>query len=296
MKQIKISKSITDREGSSIRKYLKEITKEPLITIDEETRLVSRIRKGDKEAEQKLIRANLRFVVSIAKRYLTPHLHLNDLINEGNIGLIKAAQRFDETRGFKFISYAVWWIRQSIQRAVTENQHMVRVPSSQVDNERKVYFAKQKFVAKNEREPTDEELAKILNLKIERVKDSHNVSQIGYISFDIADASIEADEPVSISYNTIPDRSVVPPDTGLVFTESLRQDIFEALKKLSKNEARVIIKYFNLDGEGLMTLEDIAQSMETPITRERVRQILNNGLKRIKNRKEVSEKLKGYMI
>lgn len=294
MKQLKISKSITNRESNSIEKYLAEISKEPLITADEEIQLAKRIRDGDEEAAQKLVRANLRFVVSVAKQYLTARMQLNDLVNEGNVGLIKAAQKFDESRGFKFISYAVWWIRQSILQALAENQRMVRIPLNRVGNERKMYNAEQRFMAEYEREPTDEELAEMLDLKIEDIEVTRGIAQVGYLSFDAAVASAEAGELMSVSYDTIPDRAIESPDAGVVDRESCKKDILEVLKTLPKNQAEVLTKAFGLGGVEPMTLEDIGYSMGN-ISRERVRQIKDKGLQNIRHKRGAAQKLAAYL-
>lgn len=295
MKQLKISKSITNRESNSIEKYLAEISKEPLITADEEIQLAKRIRDGDEEAAQKLVRANLRFVVSVAKQYLTVRMQLNDLINEGNVGLVKAAKKFDETRGFRFISYAVWWIRQSILQALAENQRMVRVPLNRIETEQKMYHAEQKFMAEYEREPTDEELAEVMDFKIEDITVARSITHAGYVSFDAATASAETGELMSVSYDTVPDRTTKSPDATVVDVDSRSQDIFTVLKTLPKNEAEVIIKYFGLGGGQPMSLEDVAQSMRTPITSERARQIRDNGLQRIRYKSAAIKKLRVHL-
>ena len=264
MRQLKITKSITNRESASLDKYLQEIGKEELITVEEEVELAQRIKKGDQEALEKLTKANLRFVVSVAKQYQNQGLSLPDLINEGNLGLIKAAEKFDETRGFKFISYAVWWIRQSILQALAEQSRIVRLPLNQVGSLNKINKAFARFEQEHERTPSPEELATELELPKEKVTDTLRVAG-RHVSVDAPFADGEDNSLLDVLVN--PDSPNA--DRGLI-NESLSTEVDRALETLTERE-RDIIKYFFGIGCSEMTLEEIGEKFD--LTRERVRQI-----------------------
>ncbi len=264
MRQLKITKSITNRESASLDKYLQEIGKEELITVEEEVELAQRIKKGDQEALEKLTKANLRFVVSVAKQYQNQGLSLPDLINEGNLGLIKAAEKFDETRGFKFISYAVWWIRQSILQALAEQSRIVRLPLNQVGSLNKINKAFARFEQEHERTPSPEELATELELPKEKVTDTLRVAG-RHVSVDAPFADGEDNSLLDVLVN--PDSPNA--DRGLI-NESLSTEVDRALETLTERE-RDIIKYFFGIGTSEMTLEEIGEKFD--LTRERVRQI-----------------------
>ena len=280
MRQLKITKSITNRESASLDKYLQEIGKEELITVEEEVELAQRIRKGDQEALEKLTKANLRFVVSVAKQYQNQGLSLPDLINEGNLGLIKAAEKFDETRGFKFISYAVWWIRQSILQALAEQSRIVRLPLNQVGSLNKINKAFARFEQEHERTPSPEELADELDLPKEKVTDTLRVSG-RHISVDAPFVEGEDNSLLDVLVN--PDSPNA--DRGLI-NESLSTEVDRALETLTERE-RDIIKYFFGIGTSEMTLEEIGEKFD--LTRERVRQIKEKEEKRaVRERKRPS--------
>ena len=253
MRQLKITKSITNRESASLDKYLQEIGKEELITVEEEVELAQRIRKGDQEALEKLTKANLRFVVSVAKQYQNQGLSLPDLINEGNLGLIKAAEKFDETRGFKFISYAVWWIRQSILQALAEQSRIVRLPLNQVGSLNKINKAFARFEQEHERTPSPEELATELDLPREKVTDTLRVAG-RHVSVDAPFADGEDNSLLDVLVN--PDSPNA--DRGLI-SESLSTEVDRALETLTERE-RDIIKYFFGIGCSEMTLEEIGET------------------------------------
>lgn len=261
MRQLKITKSITNRESASLDKYLQEIGKEELITVEEEVELAQRIKKGDQEALEKLTKANLRFVVSVAKQYQNQGLSLPDLINEGNLGLIKAAEKFDETRGFKFISYAVWWIRQSILQALAEQSRIVRLPLNQVGSLNKINKAFARFEQEHERTPSPEELANELELPKEKVTDTLRVAG-RHVSVDAPFADGEDNSLLDVLVN--PDSPNA--DRGLI-NESLSTEVDRALETLTERE-RDIIKYFFGIGCSEMTLEEIGEKFD--LTRERV--------------------------
>ncbi|HRR62493.1 MAG TPA: RNA polymerase sigma factor RpoD/SigA [Paludibacteraceae bacterium] len=285
MRQLKITKSITNRESASLDKYLQEIGREDLITVEEEVELAQRIHKGDRVALEKLTRANLRFVVSVAKQYQNQGLSLPDLINEGNLGLIKAAEKFDETRGFKFISYAVWWIRQSILQALAEQSRIVRLPLNQVGSLNKINKALSKFEQENERTPSPEELAEELDIPVDKIADTMKVSG-RHISMDAP--FVEGEE------NTLLDVMVNEdsPDTDhILINESLSQEIERALSTLSEREHQIIKKFFGL-GVPAMTLEEIGD--ELGLTRERVRQIKEKAIRRLRTSSK-SKSLKSYL-
>ena len=264
MRQLKITKSITNRESASLDKYLQEIGREELITVEEEVELAQKIRKGDRRALEKLTRANLRFVVSVAKQYQNQGLSLPDLINEGNLGLIKAAEKFDETRGFKFISYAVWWIRQSILQALAEQARIVRLPLNQVGSLNKISKEFQKFEQENERRPSAEELADRLDLPVDKVVDSLKVSG-RHISVDAPFVDGEDNSLLDVIVN---DDS--PMADNLLVNESLSREIDRALSTLTDREKEIIQMFFGI-GMQEMTLEEIGDKFG--LTRERVRKI-----------------------
>ena len=285
LRQLKITKSITNRESASLDKYLQEIGKEDLITVEEEVDLAQRIKKGDKEALEKLTRANLRFVVSVAKQYQNQGLSLPDLINEGNLGLIKAAEKFDETRGFKFISYAVWWIRQSILQALAEQSRIVRLPLNQVGSLNKINKAFARFEQEHERTPSPEELANELDIPKEKVTDTLRVSG-RHVSVDAPFADGEDNSLLDVLVNN--DSPIA--DRGLI-NESLSTEVDRALSTLTDRE-RDIIKYFFGIGCSEMTLEEIGEKFG--LTRERVRQIKEKAIRRLRHSTR-SKLLKSYL-
>ncbi len=285
MRQLKITKSITNRESASLDKYLQEIGREELIKVEEEVELAQRIRQGDRAALEKLTRANLRFVVSVAKQYQNQGLSLPDLINEGNLGLIKAAEKFDETRGFKFISYAVWWIRQSILQALAEQSRIVRLPLNQVGSLNKIQKAYSKFEQEHERRPSAEELAEELNLPVEKVSDTLKVSG-RHVSVDAPFVEGEDNNLLDVLVNDdapIADRDLI--------NESLSKEIDRALSTLTERESDIIKMFFGL-GCQEMTLEEIGDKFG--LTRERVRQIKEKAIRRLRQNSR-SKLLKGYL-
>ncbi|GIV40367.1 MAG: RNA polymerase sigma factor RpoD [Thermonema sp.] len=286
MRQLKISKQITNRESQSLDKYLQEIGKVDLLTPEEEVELAKRIREGDQVALEKLTKANLRFVVSVAKQYQNQGLSLGDLINEGNLGLIKAAQRFDETRGFKFISYAVWWIRQSILQALAEQSRIVRLPLNRVGSLNKISKTYSELEQRYEREPSPEELAEELDVSPDEVIDTLKISG-RHVSVDAPFVQGEENSLLDVLEND----SEESPDTGLV-NESLRREIQRALSTLSEREADVITLYFGLNGEHPLTLEEIGERFN--LTRERVRQIKEKAIRRLRHASR-SKALKPYL-
>ena len=285
MRQLKITKSITNRESASLDKYLQEIGKEELITVEEEVELAQRIKKGDQEALEKLTKANLRFVVSVAKQYQNQGLSLPDLINEGNLGLIKAAEKFDETRGFKFISYAVWWIRQSILQALAEQSRIVRLPLNQVGSLNKINKAFARFEQEHERTPSPEERATELELPKKKVTDTLRVAG-RHVSVDAPFADGEDNSLLDVLVN--PDSPNA--DRGLI-NESLSTEVDRALETLTDRE-RDIIKYFFGIGTSEMTLEEIGEKFD--LTRERVRQIKEKAIRRLRHSSR-SKLLKSYL-
>lgn len=285
MRQLKITKSITNRESASLDKYLQEIGREDLITVEEEVELAQRIKKGDQEALEKLTRANLRFVVSVAKQYQNQGLSLPDLINEGNLGLIKAAEKFDETRGFKFISYAVWWIRQSILQALAEQSRIVRLPLNQVGSLNKINKALAKFEQENERVPSPEELANILELPKEKISDTLRVSG-RHVSVDAPFVDGEDNSLLDVLVNNDSPNA----DRSLI-NESLTREIERALTTLTERE-RDIVRYFFGIGTQEMTLEEIGEKFG--LTRERVRQIKEKAIRRLRHSSR-SKLLKSYL-
>jgi RNA polymerase primary sigma factor len=275
MRQLKIIKQVTNRETPSLDKYLHEIGKVELISAEEEVELACRIKNGDVKALDKLIRANLRFVVSVSKQYQNQGLCLPDLINEGNLGLIKAAQRFDETRGFKFISYAVWWIRQSILQALAEQARIVRLPLNKIGSINKINKTFADLEQKYEREPSVQEIAEVLEMIPDDVKEALK-SAGRHVSMD---APITPDEETTL-YDVILSKDSPSPDKSLL-TDSLRKEIERVLSTLTYREANIIRLYFGLNGKHPHTLEEIGE--EFSLTRERVRQIKEKAIKRLKN-------------
>jgi len=288
MRQLKIVKQVTNRETASLDKYLQEIGKVELITADEEVELAQRIKQGDQRALEKLTKANLRFVVSVSKQYQNQGLTLPDLINEGNLGLIKAAQRFDETRGFKFISYAVWWIRQSILQALAEQSRIVRLPLNKIGSINKVNKAFSKLEQDSERPPTPEELAVELDMSIEEVKQSLKNSG-RHVSMDAP--LKDGDESSSNMYDVLSSSESPSPEQELMH-DSLRKEIERALSTLTAREADVVRLYFGLSGQHPMTLEEIGEKFD--LTRERVRQIKEKAIRRLKHTSR-SKILKSYL-
>jgi RNA polymerase primary sigma factor len=286
MRQLKISKQITNRESQSLDKYLQEIGKVDLLSPDEEVELAKRIKDGDQYALERLTKANLRFVVSVAKQYQNQGLSLGDLINEGNLGLIKAAQRFDETRGFKFISYAVWWIRQSILQALAEQSRIVRLPLNRVGSLNKISKTFSELEQRYEREPSPEELAEVLELATAEVVDTMRISG-RHISMDAPFAQGEENSLLDVLEN----ESIQTPDFGLM-GDSLRKEVQRALATLSQREADVVALYFGLNGESALTLEEIGDKFN--LTRERVRQIKEKAIRRLRHTSR-SKALKPYL-
>ncbi|MDX5348782.1 MAG: RNA polymerase sigma factor RpoD/SigA [Hymenobacteraceae bacterium] len=286
MRQLKISKQITNRESQSLDKYLQDICKLDLLTTDEEVSLAQRIKEGDQFALEKLTKANLRFVVSVAKQYQNQGLSLGDLINEGNLGLIKAAKRFDETRGFKFISYAVWWIRQSILQALAEQSRIVRLPLNRVGSLNKISKSFSELEQKFEREPSPEEIAEVLELTTSEVVDTLKISG-RHVSVDAPFVQGEENRLLDVLEN----EDEETPDSGLM-TDSLRKEVQRALSTLTKREADVITLYFGLNGEHSLTLEEIGEKFN--LTRERVRQIKEKAIRRLRHTSR-SKALKPYL-
>lgn len=286
MRQLKISKQITNRESQSLDKYLQEIGKVDLLTPDEEVDLAQRIKAGDQLALEKLTKANLRFVVSVAKQYQNQGLSLGDLINEGNLGLIKAAQRFDETRGFKFISYAVWWIRQSILQALAEQSRIVRLPLNRVGSLNKISKTFSMLEQRFEREPSPDELAEVLEVTTSEVVDTMKISG-RHVSMDAPFVQGEENSLLDVLENSGEDT----PDSELM-NDSLRREVQRALSTLTQREADVISLYFGLNGAHSMTLEEIGEKFH--LTRERVRQIKEKAIRRLRHTSR-SKALKPYL-
>ena len=286
MRQLKITKQVTNRDTLSLDKYLHEIGKVELLSAEKEVELAKRIKRGDRQALETLIKGNLRFVVSVSKQYQNQGLSLPDLINEGNLGLIKAAERFDETRGFKFISYAVWWIRQSILQALAEQARIVRLPLNKIGSINKINKAFSKLEQEYQREPTIEEIADLMDSKPELVEDSMNFSSI-HVSMDAPLREEEANNMYDVMLN---DDSPVP-DEKLI-DGSLRQEIERSLGTLGDREAEILRFYFGLNGYQPHTLEEIGD--EFGLTRERVRQIKEKAIKKLKNQYR-NRLLKSYL-
>ena len=285
MRQLKITKSITNRESESLEKYLQEIGHEELLSTDEEVELAQRIRKGDRKALDKLTKANLRFVVSVAKQYQNQGLSLSDLINEGNLGLIKAAEKFDETRGFKFISYAVWWIRQAILQAIAEQSRIVRLPLNQVGSENKINRLLNKFEQENERRPSVDEISEQIDLPEDKVGEAM-LANTRHVSVDAPFIDGEDNSLLDILVNDdapMADRQLV--------LESLREEISNVLNTLSDRE-RCVIKAFYGIGEPEMTLEEIGNKYG--LTRERVRQIKEKAIRHLRSNTK-NKLLKAYL-
>ena len=285
MRQLKITKSITNRENASFDRYLQEIGREELLTVEEEVELAQRIKKGDHKALEKLTKANLRFVVSVAKQYQNQGLSLPDLINEGNVGLIKAAEKFDETRGFKFISYAVWWIRQSILQAIAEKSNMIKLPLNKVGAVNKISHASSVFEQEHERRPSLNEMADELNMPEEKIEDAFKATR-RHVSVD---APINDDEGNSL-LDVIASDEGAEADNELV-AESLREEICRALSVLNDRE-RIIIKSFFGINQAEQTLEEIAT--KCGLTRERVRQVKEKAIRKLRNNTK-SKLLKSYL-
>ena len=274
MRQLKITKSITNRESASLDKYLQEIGREDLISVEEEVELAGRIRNGDRAALEKLTKSNLRFVVSVAKQYQNQGLSLPDLINEGNLGLIKAAEKFDETRGFKFISYAVWWIRQSILQALAEQSRIVRLPLNQVGSMNKINKALQRFEQEHERRPSAEELAEALDMPVEKIAETLKMSG-RHVSVDAPFVEGEDNSLIDVMVNEDSPNA----DRGLI-NESLSTEISRALATLTPREADILRKFFGI-GTPEKSLEEIGDELH--LTRERVRQIKEKAIHKLES-------------
>ena len=287
MRQLKITQSITNRESASLEKYLQDIGKEEMVTPQQEVELARRIKQGDHDALDRLTRANLRFVVSVAKQYQNQGMSLPDLINEGNLGLIKAAQRFDETKGFKFISYAVWWIRQSILQAIAEQSRMVRLPLNQIGAMNKVKKALSKLEQEYGRDPSPEEISQVVDLSFNQVRDVLRVSN--------RPVSMDAPFDNNDENNTLLDvlaNDDIPSTDSELLDQSLTEDINRSLSTLSKREAEVIRMFFGIGTKHSMSLDEIG--IELSLTRERVRQIKETGLRRLKHNSR-NKLLKAYL-
>ena len=285
MRQLKITKSITNRESEALEKYLSEIGKEELLSADEEVELAQRIRKGDKKALEKLTKSNLRFVVSVAKQYQNQGLSLPDLINEGNVGLIKAAEKYDETRGFKFISYAVWWIRQSILQAIAEQSRIVRLPLNQLGSMNKINRMLTKFEQENERRPSVDEISEVIDIPEEKVDEAINVSG-RQVSVDAPFVDGEDNSLLDVLVNN----DAPMADKQLVI-ESLQAEIMDALKMLTIRERNIITAFYGI-GQPEMTLEEIGAKFG--LTRERVRQIKEKAIRRLRGNTK-NKILKAYL-
>jgi len=288
MKQLKITTKITSRDSFSIDKYLSEISRLPLISEDEEVVLAIKIREGDEKAAHRLIQANLRFVVSVAKQYQNQGLSLNDLINEGNIGLIKAAQKFDETKGFKFISYAVWWIRQSILQALIEQPRIVRLPMNKATFYNKISKALAEFEQIHQREPSNDELAEILDVKPDELAFLR-----ASLSYHVSTDSPIGDDEESTSLDLMADSSIKVPDSELM-DESLQHELKQAMQNLSERELQIISFYYGLNEDSQnYSLDEIGYKLN--LTRERVRQLKDKALRKIR-RNTTGEMLKSYAL
>ena len=285
MRQLKISKSITNRESASLDKYLQEIGHEELLSVDEEVELAQKIKKGDRRALERLTRANLRFVVSVAKQYQNQGLSLPDLINEGNVGLIKAAEKFDETRGFKFISYAVWWIRQSILQAIAEQSRIVRLPLNQVGSVNKINRELNKFEQEHERRPSVDEIADRIDLPEDKIEEAMKVNN-RHVSMDAPFVDGEDNSLLDV----LADNDMPMADKALV-QESLRKEIDRAIELLNDREQKVVRTFFGI-GSPEMTLEEIGEKYN--LTRERVRQIKEKAIRRLRHNTK-NKLLKTYL-
>lgn len=285
MRQLKISKSITNRESASLDKYLQEIGHEELLSVDEEVELAQKIKKGDRRSLERLTRANLRFVVSVAKQYQNQGLSLPDLINEGNVGLIKAAEKFDETRGFKFISYAVWWIRQSILQAIAEQSRIVRLPLNQVGSVNKINRELNKFEQEHERRPSVDEIADRIDLPEDKIEEAMKVNN-RHVSMDAPFVDGEDNSLLDV----LADNDMPMADKALV-QESLRKEIDRAIELLNDREQKVVRAFFGI-GSPEMTLEEIGEKYN--LTRERVRQIKEKAIRRLRHNTK-NKLLKTYL-
>lgn len=286
MRQLKITKQITNRDSKSLEKYFQEISKIDLITADEEVELARRIREGDQKALDTLVSANLRFVVSAAKQYQNRGLRLTDLINEGNLGLVKAAKRFDETRGFKFISYAVWWIRQSILQALSNTSRVIRLPQNKIATNTKIYQVYSILEQTYQRPPSPTEIASELDISVSKVKSSIK-SSVKHISLD---APFKEGESSSL-YNVIESKKLNSPDKEMI-DESLETDIDQVLNKIPERQSDVLRLYFGLGNQQPMSLVEIGELFD--VTRERVRQIKDKGIRALR-RKGNTEMLRSYL-
>ncbi len=285
MRQLKINKSITNRENASLDKYLQDIGKEEMISVEEEVELARRIHNGDRKALERLTKANLRFVVSVAKQYQNQGLSLPDLINEGNVGLIKAAEKFDETRGFKFISYAVWWIRQSILQAIAEHSRMVRLPLNQIGSVNRINKELSKFEQEYERRPSSKEISERVNMPEDKIDDML-MANVRHISADAPLADGDSTNLIDTMQGNDPETT-----DRLLVLESLRKEIDNVLQCLNKREREVIEAFFGINGQE-MTLDEIGNKMG--LSRERVRQIKEKAIKRLRNNTNNKE-LKYYL-
>lgn len=288
MRQLKITKQVTNRETASLDKYLQEISRLELLTADQEVELAQRIKAGDRVALERLTKANLRFVVSVAKQYQNQGMSLPDLINEGNVGLIKAAERFDETRGFKFISYAVWWIRQSILQALAEQARIVRLPLNKIGTINKINRAFSELEQQLERPPSADELAEHLEITVAEVRQSLK-NNGRHVSMDAP--LVEGDESSSSMYDVLPNDALPTPEKNLIL-ESLQKEIERSLSTLTAREGDVVRLYFGLSGRSPLTLEEIGERFE--LTRERVRQIKEKAIRRLKHTSR-SRMLQSYL-
>ncbi|NNC95070.1 MAG: RNA polymerase sigma factor RpoD/SigA [Chitinophagales bacterium] len=288
MRQLKITKSITNRESQSLERYLQEIGKVELISAEEEVELSIKIKNGDMNALERLTKANLRFVVSVAKQYQNQGLSLSDLINEGNLGLIKAAQRFDETRGFKFISYAVWWIRQSILQSLAEQSRIVRLPLNKVGSLNKINKAFSSLEQEFEREPTEEELAQILEIELDEVKSAMGLSS-RHVSMDAPFASSEEQNRL---LDVLENENAKKADQSMIYSDSLKTEIERSLKSLTDRQETILRFYFGIDMDHPLSLEDIGHHFG--LTRERVRQIKDKAINRLRSTNR-SRHLKTYL-
>ncbi len=290
MRQLKISNKITSRESLALDKYLNDIGKIPMLSVDDEARLAGLIREGDQQALEVLTRSNLRFVVSVAKQYQNQGLSLSDLINEGNVGLMKAAKRFDETKGFKFISYAVWWIRQSILQAIVEHSRIVRMPLNKVGSYNKVNEAFLSFIQLNEREPSNDELADLLEMTPKEVNNMLK-GNMRHLSFDAPVSNSDDSDATMLDLYTTTDDDNMGPD-GDLMRESLREEVAQGLSILSSREVEVLSAYYGLNGYKALTLEEIGEMFG--LTRERVRQIKERSIRRLRKAYN-SNSLKSYL-
>ncbi len=288
MRQLKITKQITQRNDDAINRYFQEISKYPMVSAEEEAELASRIRNGDDQALEKLVVANLRFVISVAKQYQNQGLSFPDLINEGNLGLVKAAKKFDETRGFKFISYAVWWIRQSIMQAISEQTRVVRLPLNRLSSINKIRKAIPYLEQELEREPTNTEIASFLEISSTEVEVANNIKK-RQVSFD-KPLSNEGDNDFSL-YDLIQTGDIPAPDNNLM-EESVITDVKRALSKLSKRESDILVRSFGLYNSSIHSLNDIATEFE--LSAERVRQIRRTGLGKLKSLLKEKYAYNGY--